>query len=201
MSQQKIIPLIRANSKSKLACITGSKGGKAVNGLMLSDPRIQKLRELREKYRLSSQDLTDLLADQKFVISKNALQQYLQGNVKGTSKRLSAISSGVKMSSASGRNISVDHITDLFAHVLKIETRLNIELKRYISRDIRFILEDWYQRLGIKSPSRERKLGAIIGINYTTIWKWWRDNRYPKSIATVMSIERKVSSHTAQACI
>jgi len=201
MSQQKIIPLIRANSKSKLASITSSKGSKTVKGLMLSDPRIQKLRELRQKYRLSSQDLTDLLADQKFVISKNALQQYLQGNVKGTSKRLSAISSGVKMSSASGRNISVDHITDLFAHVLKIETRLNIELKRYISRDIRFILEDWYQRLGIKSPSRERKLGAIIGINYTTIWKWWRDNRYPKSIATVMSIERKVSSHLAQACI
>ena len=201
MSQQKIIPLIRANSKSKLASITSSKGSKAVNGLMLSDPRIQKLRELRQKYRLSSQDLTDLLADQKFVMSKNALQQYLQGNVKGTSKRLSALSSGVKRSSASGRNISVDHITDLFAHVLKIETRLNIELQRYISRDMRFILEDWYQRLGIKSPSRERKLGAIIDIDCSTIWKWHRDNRYPTSIATVMSIERKVSSHLAQACI
>ncbi|MBT8589617.1 hypothetical protein G6692_03690 [Polynucleobacter paneuropaeus] len=191
MSQQKIIPLIRANSKSKLACITGRKGSKAVKGLMLSDPRIQKLRELREKYRLSSQDLTDLLADQKFIISKNALQQYLQGNVKGTSKKYSD----------SGRNISVDHITDLYAHVLKIESRLNIELKRYISRDMRFILADWYRRLSISSPSRERKLGAIIDVDYSTIWKWQRDNRYPKSIATVMSIERKVSSHTAQACI
>jgi len=197
MSQANIILLIRSNSRTKSASNASGKRKKVIKSLMLDDPRIQKIRQVKDKFRLNSQDLSDLLADQKFIINKNALQQYLQGNVKGTDQRYIKQSGGLKRYSASGRNIVVNHLDDLFAEILKIEARLNIDLEPYISRDMHSVLDDWYRRLGITSPSKERKLGLIIDIDFSTIWKWQRDNRYPKSIATVLAIEKKISAFVA----
>ena len=161
----------------------------AQHGVASFDPRIREIRTFKETYRLTSNNLVELLALQGFEISRTSLSAYLQGNVKGTDVRQGF--------SAVGRRVEVDHVTDLYAEFKKLEVRYSPVFKKLLSTDMRSLMESWYRKLGIYSGSKERQLAKIIGVDFTSLFKWYRSNSFPMSIKTLLSITERIQKHLA----
>jgi len=161
----------------------------AQHGVASFDPRIIEIRTFKETFRLTSNNLVELLALQGFEISRTSLSAYLQGNVKGTDVRMGF--------SAVNRQIQVDHVTDLYAEFKKLEARYSPVFKKLLSTDMRSLMESWYQKLNIFSGSKERQLAKIIQMDFTSLFKLYRRNEYPMSIKTLLSATEKIQKHLA----
>jgi len=161
----------------------------ARHGVASSDPRIREIRRFKSTYRLTSNNLVELLALQGFEISRTSLSAYLQGNVKGTDVRLGF--------SAVGRIVEVDHVTDLYSEFKKLEARYSPVFKKLLSTDMRSLMQSWYLKLDIVSGSKERQLAKIIGVDFTSLFKWYQKNEFPMSIKTLLSITEKIQKHLA----
>jgi len=161
----------------------------AQHGVSSFDPRIVEIRTFKETYRLTSNNLVELLALQGFEISRTSLSAYLQGNVKGTDVRQGF--------SAVGRKVVDDHVTDLYAEFKKLEVRYSPVFKKLLSTDMRSLMQSWYLKLDIVSGSKERQLAKIIGVDFTSLFKWYQKNEFPMSIKTLLNIAEKIQQHLA----
>ena len=155
----------------------------AESGPVSADRRILKMREIKETYNLRGNDIVALLAQQGYAITRTQLQAYLQGNVLGTDKR---------NWSAVGKTIETNHVDDLLVEFKKMEFRLKVECKRFMNRDMRSIMESWYDDLGIVGGSRERQLAQVVMTDYSTLFKWYKANRFPKSMLYLVQIQKVV---------
>ena len=126
---------------------------------------------------------------QGFEISRTSLSAYLQGNVKGTDVRIGF--------SAVDRKVEVDHVTDLFAEFKKLEIRYSPVFKKLLSTDMRSLMDSWYSKTDIVTGSKERQLAKIIGVDFTSLFKWYQKNEFPMSIKTLLSITERIQNHLA----
>jgi len=161
----------------------------AQQGVASFDPRIVEIRTFKETFRLTSNNLIELLSLQGFEISRTSLSAYLQGNVKGTDVRQGF--------SAVGRKVEVDHVTDLYAEFKKLEIRYSAVFKQLLSTDMRSLMDSWYQKLDIFTGSKERQLSKIVGIEFTSLFKWYQKNEFPMSIKTLLAATEKIQKHLA----
>jgi hypothetical protein len=161
----------------------------AQQGVSSFDPRIVEIRTFKETFRLTSNNLIELLSLQGFEISRTSLSAYLQGNVKGTDVRHGF--------SAVGRKVEVDHVTDLYAEFKKLEIRYSAVFKQLLSTDMRSLMDSWYQKLDIFTGSKERQLSKIVGIEFTSLFKWYQKNEFPMSIKTLLVATEKIQKHLA----
>ena len=157
------------------------------------DPRVMKMREIKETYNLRGIDIVELLAQQGYPITRAALQGALQGNVKGSDPR--------KWSAVRDVDENFNHLDSLLIEFKKMEFRLKVECKRFLNRDMRSIIESWYTDLGITGGSRERKLGEVVMTNYTTIYKWYKENIFPKSMLYIIQIQKVVDDIKIEAAM
>jgi len=161
----------------------------AQHGVSSFDSRILQIRTFKETYRLTSNNLVELLALQGFEISRTSLSAYLQGNVKGTDVRIGF--------SAVDRKVEVDHVTDLYAEFKKLEIRYSPVFKKLLSTDMRSLMDSWYSKTDIVTGSKERQLAKIIGVDFTSLFKWYQKNEFPMSIKTLLSITERIQNHLA----
>jgi len=161
----------------------------AQHGVSSFDPRIVEIRTFKETYRLTSNNLVELLALQGFEISRTSLSAYLQGNVKGTDVRIGF--------SAVDRKVEVDHVTDLYAEFKKLEIRYSPVFKKLLSTDMRSLMDSWYSKLDIVTGSKERQLAKIIQMDFTSLFKLYQRNVFPMSIKTLLSATEKIQKHLA----
>lgn len=148
-----------------------------------TDPRVLQMREIKATYNLRGNDIVALFAQQGFAITRTRLQSYLQGNVLGTDKR---------SWSAVGSKIEENHVDDVLVEFKKMEFRLKVDCKRFIGKDMRSIMESWYEDLGIIGASRERQLAQFVTSDPSTLFKWYKANRYPRSMYYLMEIQKVV---------
>ena len=161
----------------------------AQDGVASFDPRIREIRTFKETYRLTSNNLVELLALQGFEISRTSLSAYLQGNVKGTDVRIGF--------SAVDRKVEVDHVSDLYAEFKKLEIRYSPVFKKLLSTDMRSLMDSWYSKLDIVTGSKERQLAKIIQMDFTSLFKLYQRNVFPMSIKTLLSATEKIQKHLA----
>ena len=161
----------------------------AQHGVASFDPRIREIRTFKETYRLTSNNLVELLALQGFEISRTSLSAYLQGNVKGTDVRIGF--------SAVDRKVEVDHVSDLYAEFKKLEIRYSPVFKKLLSTDMRSLMDSWYSKLDIVTGSKERQLAKIIQMDFTSLFKLYQRNVFPMSIKTLLSATEKIQKHLA----
>lgn len=157
----------------------------ATMGEIVDDSRVQQMRKIKEKFLLRTDDLVQLFNEQGYKINRTQLQAYLQGNVRGTDTRAW---------SSVGKEIVKNHVDDLLDQFKKLEFRLNVECKRFLNKDMQTIIESWYKDLGIVDGSRERKLAELVSSDYTTIFKWYKENRFPKSMKYLIDIQNVVDA-------
>jgi len=162
-------------------------------GINSADDRVIQMRTIKEKFMLRSVDIVDLMAAQGYEITRSQLQAYLQGNVLGTD---------VRKWSSIGRVIELNHIDDLLAQFKKLETKLNAECKRFEHRDMRSIMESWFADTGITGGCRDRKFAALIDeVHFTTLFKWFHTNSFPKSMVYLLKIQDRVDAYKLFACL
>jgi len=159
----------------------------AQNGPASFDSRILWIRNFKEEHHLTTPNLVELLKMEGFVITQTSLAQYLQGNVRGTDRRATF--------SSVGRARFVDHLTDLFTVVKKIEFKYSAEFKKLIENDMRTLIQSWYAACHIEGGSKDRQLSKIIGVDHTSIFKWYQKNRYPRSIKTLIDVSELIIEH------
>jgi len=154
-----------------------------------SDPRILEMKAIQSRNILQAKDFVPLLEKQGYPITYAALAQVMQGNVLGTDIRTNGSNS---MYSRVGRKIKLNHVDDLLIEYRKIDVDLEPARRPFCNKGMREIIDGWYYQTGITGAAREKQLSKIIGCEFTTIWRWHSDNRYPRSLMSLLELQRKV---------
>jgi hypothetical protein len=156
-------------------------------GINITDPRVIQMRTIKEQFMLRSVDIVDLMAEQGYEITRSQLQAYLQGNVLGTD---------VRNWSSIGRVIELNHIDDLLAQFKKMETKLSAQCQQFANRDMRSIMESWFSDTDISGGCRDRKFAKLIDeVHFTTLFKWFQTNNFPKSMVFLLKIQNRVDAY------
>ena len=154
------------------------------------DERIIQMREIKKKHVLRSIDIVEELKIQGYPITKSALSAYLQGNVRGTDSR--------KWSSIAGKEIVNNHIDDLLAQFIKMDKRLSKAYKRFQNKSMRQIMDGWFKAIEHVEGSRERYLAKITGVDFTTIFKWYQDDRKPRTLKYLVGLQDIIDQYSAK---
>lgn len=157
------------------------------------DPRVMEMREIKERYHLRTIDLVGILHKNGYPISKPALSGVLQGNVRGTDHR--------NWSAVRDIDENFNHIDALLVEFKKIDFLMKVDCKRFLNRDMRSIVESWYKDLGITQGDKPRQLAAVLTTSYVTIYKWYRDNTFPKSMYYLIQIQKIVDDIKIEAAL
>ena len=126
-----------------------------------------------------------LLQRQGFHITKTALSSYLQGNVRGTDKR---------NWSATGKVIKKNHIDDLLEQFRMIDKRLVKATANFHNRTMRQIIDAWGEQLQVRDVSVIRALTDLSGYDFSSFYKWYQENRKPKSLKYLVKIQELVDA-------
>ena len=124
-----------------------------------------------------------LLQRQGFHITKTALSSYLQGNVRGTDKR---------NWSATGKVIKKNHIDDLLEQFRMIDKRLVKATANFHNRTMRQIIDAWGVQLQVRDVSVIRALTDLSGLNFSTLYKWYQQDRKPRTLKYLVAIQELV---------
>lgn len=60
---------------------------------------------------------------------------------------------------------------------------------------MREIMDGWFKMLGNVEGSKDRLLAKITGIDFTTIFKWYQDDRKPRTLKYLISGVASESGH------
>lgn len=175
--------------KNKKTTLALKKLSKATATHLTSKQKIAEIKEFKSAHRLTTSNLVELLAIEDFHISRTSLASYFQGNVLGNDTR--------SWSSVNRDSKGVDHVSHLHAEIMKLELKYGVIYKKLLSASMRELMESWYRVLKLDGGSQNRQLSKILGIGHTTLFKWYRDDRYPQSIKTLLQITRQISTYVA----
>jgi len=155
-------------------------------GKQLNLPQTIEMQEIRDTLHMTAQEMAKamLLMDRKRhtaldVKSKaQHIQSYLQGNVDG-----------------------VDSINKMLTQMRKLAKHIQASRDPSISNaSARQIIDGWCLALKIDISGKEspfRALGAAIDKDFTTLWRWHKNNRLPKSMQTIIDLDKKVKEIVA----
>jgi hypothetical protein len=160
-----------------------------------TDPRIVEMKAIQSRNILQAKDFVPLLEKQGYPITYAALAQVMQGNVLGTDVRTNGSSS---MYSRVGREIKLNHVDDLLIEYRKIDVQFEPLRRPFGNRGMTEIIDGWYKQAGITGKAREKQLSEIINCEFTTIWRWYSGNRYPRSLYSLIDMQRKVDQFLAK---
>jgi hypothetical protein len=63
------------------------------------------------------------------------------------------------------------------------------------------IMDDWFKQLKIKRTDPGcpwRKLGSITDKTHSTLFRWYQENRKPRSVETIIAMDKTIKSHLGQ---
>ena len=147
------------------------------------------MNHFKDAHCLTNKNIVELLAMEGFHISASSLSSYMQGNVLGTDSR--------NWSAVDRCPPDGDHVSHIYNEFQKLEQKYGDVYKKLLSVSMRDLIDSWYRVLNIETGSSNRKLSKILGVGHTTIFKWYRDNRHPGSIKTLLTITRTITNHLA----
>jgi len=152
---------------------------KASDGPLVNDPRTVEMRRIKEKYSLRAIDLVIELQNEGIAISQASLQSYLQGNIAGSRHKENPI----------------DKLLLVFK---KLDKRLEKIYGTFAAMSMQEIIDRWYEQLSIVSGSKVRKLSSILGLDYSTVFLWYQENRKPRSVNTLVQCQFTVDKVAAK---
>lgn len=152
---------------------------KASDGPLVNDPRTIEMRRIKEKYSLRAVDLVEELKFQGVEISQASIQSYLQGNIEGSRHKQNPIDK-------------------LLLEFKKLDKRLEKIYGTFAAMSMQEIIDRWYKQLGIVSGSKVRKLSSILGLDYSTVFLWYQENRKPRTINILVQCQFAVDKATVK---
>ena len=157
-------------------------------GKQLALAQTIEMQKIRDELRMTAQEMARamLQMDKKRLSEKSIrakaqnIQSYIQGNVDGEESVDKMLAQMRRLSQfvLSNRGTSIS------------------------SKSARQIIDGWCKALKIDIDGKEspfRALGAAIGKDFTTLWRWHKDDRLPKSMQTIIDLDAKVKELVAQA--
>ena len=161
-------------------------------GEHVRNEQVMEMRSIKQRYMLRSIDLVTLLSEMGFRISRNSLQQILQGNIKGTDQRTFDFSK--KKYSKKFRNPTGLGLSEIHKLFKEIEKTMQAKTGHLLTSDMRGIMDRWCLSLGITQGDKPRQLAELIGFNQSTWFNYYRENRYPKSIVLLLEADQNVNA-------
>ena len=161
-------------------------------GEYVRNEQVMEMRSIKQRYMLRSMDLVILLSEMGFRISRNSLQQILQGNIKGTDQR--TFDFAKKKYSKKFRNAKGLGLSEIHRLFKEIEQKMQIKAGHLVNRDMKEIMDGWCAALGITQGDKPRRLAELTGLNQSTWFNYYRENRYPKSIVLLLDADQKVNT-------
>lgn len=155
-------------------------------GKQVNLPQTLEMQKIRDTLRMTAQEMAKLMLkmDRKRQSAANIrtkaqhIQSYLQGNVDG-----------------------IDSINKMLVQMRKLaEYVQSTRDNSFASASAREIIDGWCVALGIDLHGKEspyRALGAAIDKDFTTLWRWHKNNRLPKSLQTIIDLDAKVKELVA----
>lgn len=162
-------------------------------GEHVRNEQVMEMRAIKHRYMLRSIDLVSLLSEMGFRISRNSLQQILQGNIKGTDRRTFNSKKKYSKKFRNAKGLGLSEVHKLFK---EIEQKMQVKAGHLINRDMKEIMDGWCGSLGIAQGDKPRRLAELIGLNQSTWFNYYRENRYPKSIVLLLDADQKVNIAT-----
>jgi len=153
---------------------------------------VEEMRLIKQRYILRTVDLVELLSKQGYQTNRGALQQVLAGNIKGTDSRTFDFEN--KSYSCQYRQTNGNGLVEIYQLIKKIEKSLKPKVFHLINRDMQSIMDGWFEELGIEYGDRTRALAKIVGLSHSTWFRYYQDNRYPKSIFILMDVDKRVKA-------
>lgn len=161
-------------------------------GEHVRNEQVMEMRSIKQRYMLRSIDLVSLLSEMGFRISRNSLQQILQGNIKGTDQR--TFDFAKKKYSKKFRNAKGLGLSEIHKLFKEIEKTMEAKTGHLINRDMKQIIDGWCISLEISQGDKPRRLAELTGLNQSTWFNYYRENRYPKSIVLLLDADQKVNA-------
>ena len=158
----------------------------------LAKSMVQEMRMMKQRYILRTVDLVELLAEQGYQTNRGALQQALAGNIKGTDRRTFDFEN--KSYSCQYRQTNANGLNEIYQLVKKVEKSLKPKVLHLVNRDMQTIMEGWFDDLGIEYGDRSRQLSKILGLSHSTWFRYYQDNRYPKTIFILLDVDKRVKA-------
>ena len=171
--------------KKKSAFVPPNRPDPKVTVSLLEDMRL-----IKERYILRTIDLVELLRAEGYETNRGALQQVLVGLVKGTDRRKFDFENKTYKSNL--RNGENDGLVTLHGLFKKIEQSLKPKTRHLINRDMRAVMDDWFEELGIEFGDRSRQLAKSLGLSHSTWFRYYSENRYPKTIFILLDVDKRV---------
>ena len=53
-------------------------------------------------------------------------------------------------------------------------------------------MDDWFEELGIEFGDRTRQLSKQVGLSHSTWFRYYSENRYPKTIFILLDVDKRV---------
>jgi len=158
----------------------------------LAKAMVEEMRLVKQRYILRTIDLVELLSEEGYQTSRGALQQVLVGNIKGTDRRTFDFEN--KIYAKHFHQANGNGLAEIYTLIKKIEGSLETKVGHLVSRDMTTIMDGWFKDLDIFYGDRTRQLAKIVGLSHSTWFRYYQDNRYPKTIKILMDVDARVKS-------
>jgi len=149
------------------------------SGPKVNDPRTIELREFKAKMGMTTEQLASALSkgSKEKRISQETMQAYLQGYI-----------------------ASDQFIDSMIIRIREYVAESNPAGLKYANMSMKEIIDGWFASLAIDPENKDlgcpwRRLGKIVGKDHSTLFRWYRDNRKPRSVETIMKIEESINDH------
>jgi len=156
------------------------------SGKQLALPQTIEMQKIRDDLRMTAQEMAKamLKMDRKRLSEQNIrskaqhIQSYVQGNVDGE-----------------------DSVNKMLVQMRNLAQFVQSNRDPAVANTgARQIIDGWCKSLKIDMDSKEspfRALGAALDKDFTTLWRWHKNDRLPKSMQTIIDLDAKVKELAA----
>lgn len=146
------------------------------SGPKVDDPRTIEIRHFKETLSLTTKEVAKALSKFEGVETKTETwQAYFQGYVN-----------------------SDELIDQMVLRVRAYLAQQSPETKRFSDMPMVEIIEEWFKKLNINRGEAGcpwRKLGGIAKKDHSTLFRWYQENRKPRSIETIIAMNKTINTY------